>query len=271
MENQLINIKVRDDKQLVSARDLHKGLGVTTRFSLWAKRNFKNFKEGKDFEGVVTDTPYNSKYPNGKHQKLKDYMLTIEMAKHVAMMSGTNKGYEVRNYFIEVEKAWNDPKAVIERHKELTAHKTPEEMELAKNELAYKKEWLEEMKRQNRNKEHELRNDDVKLLLKIADMAEERGEFKIATDYQREAIKTLNALPMRGDKRVFTAGEISQVLGVDAYTIGIWGRKLSLVDDDHYTKRGEFNRVLYYANSLQIFKNYAREIQDYYAEKRLGV
>lgn len=91
MENQLINIKVQDDKQLVSARDLHKGLGVTTRFSLWAKRNFKNFKEGVDFEGVVTDTPYNSKYPNGKHQKLKDYMLTIEMAKHVAMMSGTNR------------------------------------------------------------------------------------------------------------------------------------------------------------------------------------
>lgn len=270
MENQLINIKVQDDKQLVSARDLHKGLGVKKRFSQWVSQNFKTFKEGSDFTSVLisTEVPNNGGF---QERELKDYAITVDMAKHIAMMSRTKMGAKFRDYFIEVEKAWNDPKAVIERHKELTAHKTPEEMELAKNELAYKKEWLEEMKRQNRNKEHELRNEDVKLMLQIADLADDRGEFQIATDYRREAIKTLNALPMRGDKRLFAANEIAQTLGVDAYTIGTWGRKLSLVGDEQYTKRGEFNQVLYYSNTLRIFKNHAREIQDYYAEKRLGV
>lgn len=267
MENQLINIKVQDDKQLVSARDLHKGLKVRKHFNDWIKQNMKLFNEGTDF----VFAPKSVNMPNGGTKPLNDYAITIDMAKHIAMMSRTKMGAKFRDYFIEVEKAWNDPKAVIERHKELTSHKTPEEMELAKNELAYKKEWLEEMKRQNRNKEHELRNEDVELMLQIADLADDRGEFQIATDYRREAIKTLNALPMRGDKRLFAANEIAQTLGVDAYTIGTWGRKLSLVGDEQYTKRGEFNQVLYYSNTLRIFKNHAREIQDYYAEKRLGV
>ncbi len=33
MENELIKVTVKDDQQLVSARDLHKGLELTTRFS----------------------------------------------------------------------------------------------------------------------------------------------------------------------------------------------------------------------------------------------
>lgn len=269
MENQLINIKVQDDKQLVSARDLHKGLGVKKRFSQWVSQNFKTFKEGSDFTSVLisTEVPNNGGF---QERELKDYAITVDMAKHIAMMSRTKMGAKFRDYFIEVEKAWNDPKAVIERHKELTSHKTPEEMELAKNELAYKKEWLEEMKRQNRNKEHELRNDDVKLLLKIADMAEDYGNDSIAVDYRREAIKSLNGLPLREKHTLFTATEIAQVIGVDAYTIGTWARKLSLIGDKHYTHHG-LSKWYYFESALKEFKDHAHEIQDYYAEKRLGV
>lgn len=270
MENQLINITNKDDQQLVSARDLHKGLKVKKRFSQWVDQNFKSFKEGRDWEGVLKSTPYNPNYPEGQQQQIQDYAITVDMAKHIAMMSRTKMGAKFRDYFIEVEKAWNDPKAVIERHKELTAHKTPEEMELAKNELAYKKEWLEEMKRQNRNKEHELRNDDVKLLLKIADMAEDYGNDSIAVDYRREAIKSLNGLPVREKHTLFTATEIAQVIGVDAYTIGTWGRKLSLIGDKHYTHHG-LSKWYYFESALKEFKDHAHEIQDYYAEKRLGV
>lgn len=37
------------------------------------------------------------------------------MAKHIAMMAGTDKGFEVRDYFIQVEKAWNSPEMVMKR------------------------------------------------------------------------------------------------------------------------------------------------------------
>lgn len=107
--NKLIKVEVKGDVQVVSARELHKKLGVKTRFSQWVTQNFKHFREGIDFEGVVTTTPFNPNYPEGKQQEIQDYALTTETAKHIAMMSATEKGYEIRDYFIQVEKEWNSP------------------------------------------------------------------------------------------------------------------------------------------------------------------
>lgn len=114
--NELIKVKVKGDQQLVSARELHKELGVKTRFSQWAKQNFKHFREGIDFSSVVTTTQQNQ---YGGTKEIQDYALTIEMAKHLAMMSGTEKGYQVRDYFIKVEQAWNSPEMVMKRALEI--------------------------------------------------------------------------------------------------------------------------------------------------------
>lgn len=108
---ELIHIKVENDKQLVSARDLYKGLEIKTRFSLWVNQNFKSFEEGTDFTSVVTTTVVN----NGAKKKLQDYILTIDMAKELCMMSKTSKGNEVRKYFIQVEKNWNNPDMIVQR------------------------------------------------------------------------------------------------------------------------------------------------------------
>lgn len=111
--NQLINITTNEnDEQLVSARELHKSLEVKTRFSQWVTQNFKGFREGIDFSSVVTTTQQNQ---YGGVKELKDYALSVEMAKHMAMMTGTPKGYEVRDYFIQVEKAWNSPDMIMKR------------------------------------------------------------------------------------------------------------------------------------------------------------
>lgn len=116
MENQLIKVTVKGDQQLVSARELHNKLEVKTRFSLWVKQNFKHFRENVDFSSVVTTTQQNQ---YGGIKELQDYALTIEMAKHLAMMSGTEKGYQVRDYFIKVEQAWNSPEMVMKRALEI--------------------------------------------------------------------------------------------------------------------------------------------------------
>lgn len=114
--NGLIKVTVKGDQQLVSARDLYNELGVKTRFSQWAKQNFKHFREGIDFSSVVTTTQQNQ---YGGTKEIQDYALIIEMAKHLAMMSGTEKGYQVRDYFIKVEQAWNSPEMVMKRALEI--------------------------------------------------------------------------------------------------------------------------------------------------------
>lgn len=115
MDNQLINIEVRDDQQLVSARDLYKSLEVKRKFSLWVNDNFKNFEEGFDFTRVRTSTLVN----NGAKRELQDYAITLDMAKELCMMSKAPKGREVRQYFIQVEKNWNSPEMIMKRALEI--------------------------------------------------------------------------------------------------------------------------------------------------------
>ena len=116
---ELIKVQVKNDRQLVSARDLYKGLEIKTRFSLWVKQNFKVFEEGQDFTSVVTTTEVQN---NGGTQRreLQDYLLTIDMAKELCMMSKTEKGKEVRKYFIQVEKDWNSPDMIMHRALEVS-------------------------------------------------------------------------------------------------------------------------------------------------------
>ncbi|WP_278916296.1 phage antirepressor KilAC domain-containing protein [Ligilactobacillus agilis] len=116
--NELIRVTTKGDTQVVSARDLHRELKVKTRFSLWVKQNFKHFRESIDFTSVVVNTEVQN---NGGIQirELQDYALSVEMAKHIAMMAGTEKGYEIRDYFIKVERAWNSPEMVMKRALEI--------------------------------------------------------------------------------------------------------------------------------------------------------
>lgn len=113
---ELINVTVNDNQQqVVSARELHKVLEVKTRFSQWVQQNFKMFIQGVDFTSVVTTTVVN----NGAVRELQDYAVTIRMAEHLAMMSKTNKGHEVREYFIQLEEKWNDPQEIVKRGYEI--------------------------------------------------------------------------------------------------------------------------------------------------------
>ena len=59
-------------------------------------------------------TPYLQIHPQN-HQKLQDYYVTLEIAKHLAMISGGEKAHEIRQYFIEIERAWNTPEQVMAR------------------------------------------------------------------------------------------------------------------------------------------------------------
>lgn len=112
---ELIKVTTKGDTQVVSARELYKGLEIKKRFSAWVSDNFKDFIEDVDFKGVLISTPFNSKYPDGKQQELQDYAITISMAKELCMMSHTELGKKYRKYFLELERKWNNPQEVVKR------------------------------------------------------------------------------------------------------------------------------------------------------------
>lgn len=129
--NELIQIQTNEnDKRMVSARDLHKSLNVKTRFSQWVEQNFKVFRKDVDFTSVVTTTVVN----NGAIRELQDYAMSVEMAKHIAMMTGTTKGFEVRDYFIKVEEAWNSPEMVVQRALQIQTRKV-EQLQLENSQM----------------------------------------------------------------------------------------------------------------------------------------
>ena len=104
-------LKVNADNQTVSARDLHDALEATERFSVWIQRYLPNFIAGEDFTSVSKLTVVN----NGAERDLEDYQLSIDTAKHICLMSRTEKGKECRQYLIDLEKAWNTPEQVMAR------------------------------------------------------------------------------------------------------------------------------------------------------------
>lgn len=119
-------IKVNYDKEqpTVSARELYKRLEIKYRFSRWVESNFSEFTKDEDYFGADIDVQGNQ---YGGTQTVDDYDLTIDMAKHLCLMSKTEKGKICRQYLIDLDKAWNTPEQVMARALEI-AHKTIDKM-----------------------------------------------------------------------------------------------------------------------------------------------
>ena len=106
---ELIRIQVNEKmEQIVSAKELHEKLEIGTDFSTWFKRMCEyGFTEDVDF------TPFLGKSLGGRPSQ--DFIIKIDMAKELAMLQRTEKGKEVRKYFIEIEKSWNNPEQIMAR------------------------------------------------------------------------------------------------------------------------------------------------------------
>lgn len=96
---------------LVSGRDLHEFLTIKTEYKKWFSRMVEyGFTENMDFIRVTQKCPT----PGGV-QVITDHHIKVEMAKEIAMLQRNEKGKQARQYFLQLEKAWNSPDAIIKR------------------------------------------------------------------------------------------------------------------------------------------------------------
>ncbi|WP_089610194.1 antA/AntB antirepressor family protein [Escherichia coli] len=88
---------------LVNARDLHTFLGVGKRFASWITERIAEygFVENQDY---ILVSPNREIKGRGGDRRSKDYHLTLDTAKELAMVERNEKGRQIRRYFIECEK-----------------------------------------------------------------------------------------------------------------------------------------------------------------------
>lgn len=113
-------IAIRENErgeQLVSARELHRFLGIATRFNDWIENRIKKYEfiEDYDYTKILVRNFRGRKY---------DYAVKLDVAKELSMVENNSRGREARVYFIQCEKKLKVaqgrlPKTYLEALKEL--------------------------------------------------------------------------------------------------------------------------------------------------------
>ena len=107
MEN-LIPVNYDSEQPTVSARDLHEGLGIKSKYADW----FKNMS-AYGFTENIDYTTFSKNLENGG--RIIEHIISVDMAKQICMIQRSEKGRLYRQYFLDLEKAWNTPEQVFAR------------------------------------------------------------------------------------------------------------------------------------------------------------
>lgn len=106
--NELLRVNYDSDRITLSARELHEFLEVKSKYADWFKNmSAYGFEENIDYRTISKNLE------NGGRKK--DHEITLDMAKEIAMIQRSEKGKQVRQYFLELERKWNSPEAVMNR------------------------------------------------------------------------------------------------------------------------------------------------------------
>ena len=99
------------EENSVNSRDIYEYLEVGTDYNTWIKRAIDkyDFVENDDFMLLK-----NGEQKQGGHNKV-DYIVTMDMAKELCMVSNTEKGKATRKYFIAIEKKATEPMTLTEQ------------------------------------------------------------------------------------------------------------------------------------------------------------
>lgn len=194
---ELVPIYTTDkDIKVVNARELYQILGVKKDFSNWIKSNLKDYKMAEPVEntknalkGELDFDYFVLEIKGDGPRKRKEYILTLDTAKELAMMSRCEKGREVRKYFIEVEKAFNEMVNTLSNSEMTTEEKISEALILAQGVIAKQKD---ELIKANRNKEYN-KKVNVQLRRKVRELEAKLAIAENNPNSSNEDIENLKA------------------------------------------------------------------------------
>ena len=109
--NDLIKINYETEQPTVSARELHEALEIKSNFTTWFERMGEYGFAENDYKKCF---PKMESGLNGG-QNMVDYQISVDMAKQICMIQRSEKGRQYRQYFLDLEKAWNTPEQVMAR------------------------------------------------------------------------------------------------------------------------------------------------------------
>lgn len=104
----LLKINYETEEPTVSARELYDRLNIKSNFTTWFRRMCEyGFEDGKDFFPKMEEST------GGRPSE--EFAMKIDMAKEICMLQRSPEGKQIRQYFIDLEKAWNTPEQVFAR------------------------------------------------------------------------------------------------------------------------------------------------------------
>ncbi|HDA6995517.1 TPA: antA/AntB antirepressor family protein [Staphylococcus aureus] len=110
---EMFNIQEKENGEIaISGRELHQALEVKTAYKDWFPRMLKyGFEENTDYTAIAQKRAT----AQGNMTHYIDHALTLDTAKEIAMIQRSEPGKRARQYFIQVEKAWNSPEMIMQR------------------------------------------------------------------------------------------------------------------------------------------------------------
>ena len=139
--NELIKLnqaKINNETvQTVNARELHTFMEVGKVFATWIKNRLETLGSVENEDYLVVQEVFPKMGKKGGRPKT-EYYLTLDVAKHLAMMEKNEKGLQIRQYFIECERKLREhqvklaPKTYVEALRaladEVEAHNKTQEL-----------------------------------------------------------------------------------------------------------------------------------------------
>lgn len=201
----LIELRKNNDGSIaVSGRELHKELKINTRYNDWIKRMIEyGFEENTDY----IDVTQKKVTAQGNQTTFTDHVISLDMAKEIAMIQRSEIGKQIRMYFIKVEK----------EHKNLLANQ-PKDSYMIDDPVERAKRWIEE--------------------------AEQRKALESKTQEQAEQLK-LNqpkvnfANALESSKTSILVGELSKLITQSGHKIGQNKLFKYMRDNGYLCKNGE--------------------------------
>lgn len=99
---------------LCNARDLHAFLGVKKVFAAWITNRISEYEFIENQDYILLSNLGKQTSGRGGHNR-KEYHLTLDTAKELAMVERNEKGRQVRRYFIECEKRLRQQETKVEK------------------------------------------------------------------------------------------------------------------------------------------------------------